>query len=387
MDQTTVPNSENACERGMGKTMEHDDAYLAENPDSTEAIPTLDISAYLAGEPDALEHAAAQLRDISKSVGFFYLVGHNVPQEIVDGIFAQSKRLHELPLEMRRRLPKRQPNVPLGYEAYEDLRPRPGKPPQNLVSNYLFYMERGPDDPRVDPNDIYRLANVWPDWMPGFRAPVIDYYRRIENLALKMMPLWARALELPPDFFAPYFKNPWLSMALSYYPPRAVSKDRLFGIKPHTDNTIMSIVAQGDVPGLAIRMPSGRWRLADVVPGALVVNTGNSLSRWTNGLFLSTKHHVINSTDLPRYSVPVFFGADLDAEIKCVPTCDTIEHPAEFPPITYRELQNWYFFKGGVNEKSMGPGAKSEGKWMPTEPAGSHTESIQPVDRSLRVST
>ena len=95
-----------------------------------------------------------------------------------------------------------------------------------------------------------------------------------------------------------------------------------------------------------------------------VVNTGNSLSRWTNGRFLSTKHHVINSTGEGRYSIPTFFGANLDAEIRCVPTCDTPEHPAEFPPITYRDLQNWYFLGDGVAEKSMGPGTKSEGKWM-----------------------
>lgn len=349
--------------------MEQDEQYLAEHPDSTDPIPTLDISAYLAGEPGALEAAAAELREISETIGFFYLVGHDVPRAVMDGAFAQSKRFHEQPLDVRRRLPKRTPNLPIGYMPYEDQTPSPGEPPHNLSSSYLFYMERGPDNPKVNPDDPYRLANTWPDWMEGFREPVIDYYQRVEQLALKLMPLWAKALDLPSDYFEPYFTNPWLSMGLTYYPPRTVDKDRVYGIKPHTDNTIMTILATDDVPGLAVRMPSGHWRLADPMPGAFVVNTGNSLSRWTNGRFLSTKHLVINSTGKGRYSIPVFFGADLDAEIKCVPTCDTSDRPAEFPPITYRDLQNWYFLKGGVAEKSMGPGTKSDGKWLPTEAA------------------
>jgi len=344
--------------------MEMDDHWLAEHPDSTEEIPTLSISGYLAGEPGALDATAAQLREISETIGFFYLEGHDVPPQVMQAAFAQSKRFHEQPLEVRRQLPKRRPKLPIGYLALEDQEPVPGQPPHNLSSSYLFYMERGPNDPVVNPEDPFRLPNVWPDWMPGFREQVLDYYQRVEKLALKLMPLWARALDLPADYFEPYFTNPWLSMGLTWYPPRAVSKDRVFGIKPHTDNTIMTLLTTDDVPGLAVRMPSGRWRLADPRPGAFVVNTGNSLSRWTNGRFLSTKHHVINSTGEGRYSIPTFFGANLDAEIRCVPTCDTPEHPAEFPPITYRDLQNWYFLGDGVAEKSMGPGTKSEGKWM-----------------------
>jgi isopenicillin N synthase-like dioxygenase len=341
------------------------DVLLAQNPDSTEAIPTLDISAYLAGVPGARERNGEELREISETVGFFYLTGHGVPQDVIDGVFAQSHRLHELPLEVRRRFPKRNAHTPHGYQAYEDQPVVAGKPAANLSSSYLFYMERGPNDPPVDPKDPLRLPNAWPDCLPNFREPVLKYYRSIEKLALAMLPIWAAALNLPERYFDPFFRNPWLSMSLTYYPPRDVDKTRPFGIKPHTDNTIMTILAQGDVPGLSVRMPSGHWRVADVVPGAFMVNTGNSLSRWTNGRFLSTKHNVVNSTGRERYSVPVFFGADLDAMLECLPTCRDADNTAKFPPITYRELQNWYFFGEGLAERSLGPGTKSDGKWMP----------------------
>ena len=70
---------------------------LMDHPDSTEEIPTLDISAYLDGQPGGLEQAARDLHEISTTVGFFYLRGHGVPQSVIDDIFRETRRFHELP--------------------------------------------------------------------------------------------------------------------------------------------------------------------------------------------------------------------------------------------------------------------------------------------------
>src|SRR5262249_3860185 len=52
----------------------HDDlasVHLMDHPDSTEEIPTLDISPYLRGAPGGCEAVAARLREIAMTVGFF----------------------------------------------------------------------------------------------------------------------------------------------------------------------------------------------------------------------------------------------------------------------------------------------------------------------------
>src|SRR5436190_24389662 len=75
----------------------HDDpesVYLLDHPDSTEKIPTLDVSPYLKGEPGGREAVAARLREISMTVGFFYLKGHGVPQRLLERMFAEAKRFH-----------------------------------------------------------------------------------------------------------------------------------------------------------------------------------------------------------------------------------------------------------------------------------------------------
>ena len=146
--------------------------------------------------------------------------------------------------------------------------------------------------------------NVWPDNLPGFRETVTDYHQRIERLARQFLPLWATSLNLPLDYFEKYFATPHLLLSLLYYPPQKEIGNRQYGIAPHTDNSLMTFLAQADVSGLAVRMPSGHWRAVDIIPGTLLVNTGNLMVRWTNGEYLSTKHRVINTNDVDRLLDP-----------------------------------------------------------------------------------
>ena len=89
----------------------------------------------------------------------------------------------------------------------------------------------------------------------------------------------------------------------------------------------MTFLAQSNVPGLAVRMPSGHWRVVENIPGTFLVNTGNVITRWTNDLYLSTKHRVINAAGVERYSIPMFFGPSGDALIECIPTCQSKDSP------------------------------------------------------------
>ena len=79
--------------------------HLMDHPDSTEEIPTLDVSPYLAGEPGGRERVAARLREISMTVGFFYLKGHGLPPGLLDRMFAEARRFHALPEAEKKKIP------------------------------------------------------------------------------------------------------------------------------------------------------------------------------------------------------------------------------------------------------------------------------------------
>jgi isopenicillin N synthase-like dioxygenase len=321
-----------------------DDTHLMDFPDSTEEIPILDMAPALSGSKEGLASVAAALRQVTETIGFFYLKGHGVPQDLVDRVFAESRRFHSLPAALKARVPHQfTDSFQSGYVAPATPRSKAAKidiienAKPNLLAKFLVTRELEVTDPG------YKPINVWPENLPGFRETVTEYHAAIEKLARRFLPIWATSLNMPAGFFEPFFKNPHLTLSLLNYPPQKAVGNRQYGIAPHTDNSFMTFLAQSNVPGLAVRMPSGHWRLVEIIPGTFLVNTGNVMMRWTNDRYLSTKHRVINTADVDRYSIPMFFGPSGDAMIECIPTCQSPQTPAKYEPITYRKLREWYY--------------------------------------------
>ncbi len=320
--------------------------HLMDHPDSVEDIPVIDMGPTLAGEPGAARRMADALRASTENVGFFYLKNHPVPAELIERMFEQSKRFFALPLEEKRKIPR------VANTGYVEMKEAPKhKGNEHLIKNvrpalnesFIIARERTPDDPDVIAGKLFASLNTWPANLPGFRETLLEYHSTLEALGKRFLPLWAMSLDLPQDYFEPYFRLPHCNLRLAHYPPQRDIGDRQYGINPHTDNCLMTFLAQANVPGLAVQMPSGHWRAVDIIPGTLLVNTGNLMLRWTNGRYKSTKHVVINRAGIDRYSFPVFFGPSFDAMIECLPTCCGPDRPAQFEPITYEDLRRWYY--------------------------------------------
>ena len=319
--------------------------YLMDHPDSTEEIPLIDIADYLAGVPGSRARIAAELRHATEKVGFFYLAGHGVSQNLIDRMFNENKRFFDLPLEEKQKIPRRLANgyIPLAANLGNgrllgNIRP-------NLFEGLQIGPERSPDDPKVLAGQFLKYANVWPDNLPGFRENVLEYFDAVWGLGMRVLDLWAASLDLPQDYFLPFFQDPKINIRLTYYPtqPELEVGQRQYGLSPHTDNAMMTILAHGNVPGLAVRMPSGHWKLVEIKPGTFVVNTGDLMVRWTNDRYLSTKHRVINLSGDARYTFPVFFTPDMEAPIECLPSCQSPSNPPKYPPTTCEDICRAYF--------------------------------------------
>lgn len=53
---------------------------------------------------------------------------------------------------------------------------------------------------------------------------------------------------------------------------------------------------------------AGEWVDVPHMPGTFVCNIGDMMERWTNDLFRSTVHRVVNRVRRERYSVAFFTG-------------------------------------------------------------------------------
>ena len=310
-----------------------------------DGFPVLDLAGYIAGAPDARDRLAGELADALERIGFLVVVNHGVPQAMIDGIFSEAARFHALPLQQKMAL-RMQPGTGIGYLPSATFAIKTSEINDNrqpdLNEAFFIDRERSPDDPEVRAGKPFREINRWPDGLADFRIDAIAYYARLEAFALRMLPIFAAALQLPVNWFDRAFVNAQCTLRLSHYPPTRYA-DNQFGIAPHTDTSFLTILPQSKLEGLYIRPAGRRWMKAPRIPGSFVINSGDMCRRWTNDRFLSTEHFAINpEPDQPRYAAPFFFAPNTDVTIRCLETCCGPGNPPRYPDVTYEQYRMWF---------------------------------------------
>jgi len=309
-----------------------------------EMIPVIDLGPYLAGAPDAMERAAAQLRTALTEIGFYFIVNHGVPEPQIRELYRQVARFHGQPLEKKMEVRIDRHNVGYLPMRGDTLRTSTVQAVTKANFNEALFVARElpPDHPDVQADRRFRGANRWPGDLPGFRESVVSYCETMERLLLKLLPLYARALQLPADYFDAPFRDCQYKLRATHYPPQEVSADDEFGIAPHTDTSFLTFLAPNDVPGLSIRTRSGKWIDAPAIPGAYVVNGGQMLQRWTNDFFLATPHRAINRSGGERYALAFFCDSNIDWPVASVPTTVGPDKPPKFPTTYYTDYMALY---------------------------------------------
>ena len=298
-------------------------------------IPLIDLSR-------SRDDVAGALADALERVGFFIVVNHGVPRDLVRRTFAEAERFHAQPEAAKHAVLMNEHNN--GYMAMARYNVRTSRASEDALPdmNEAFFIkrERGPDDPLAGRR--FAGPNRWPTDLPGFRETLLEYCETIDRLAVGILPALSLSLGLPQDWFSPHFTRSQFSFRLSHYPPAKRESGR-YGIAPHTDVNFMTFLAQSGVPGLQIRRDGDDWEDVPFVEDSFVVNTGDMLHRWTNGRYKSTPHRALPPVGRHRYAIPYFFGPNLDAEIRCAPTCTGPDDPPRWPPVVYGDHLAWWY--------------------------------------------
>ena len=284
-----------------------------------------------------------ELRSALEEVGFYAVVNHGIDWANVEKIVDASRHYHNRPLAKKMENAFNESFA--GYLAISDNTIRTSDLNNNDKGdlNAAYFMERDcvPDGIQSPRAKAFSSPNQWPDDMPEFKKTLSNYYDLMEVFGRSLLPLYARALDLPENYFDDAFSWAQASLRLSHYPPEQRT-DNQFGIAPHTDAGFLTILPQSDVMGLHIRPPDSGWIAAPQVEQGFFINSGDMLKRWTNDSYLSTAHRASNLSNVDRYAVPFFYGARDDAVVEPVPTTVSESNPSRYEPITYGDYQRWF---------------------------------------------
>lgn len=298
-------------------------------------LPIIDIASLAADDANARAWVARELRAAALDKGFFYVVGHGVPEPLIEQVFDQAAAFFALPEARKLAVAKSRSRANRGYEPLRGQTLEPGAP-ADLKEGFYIGPELSPDDPRALAGRFNQGPNQWPARTPGFRPTMEAYRAAMMQVAARLVRALAVSLDLPERALDEFCREPIALLRLLHYPPRASdgAADEK-GAGAHTDFGALTLLLQDRNGGLEVyEREAGAWIDAPPIPGSFVVNLGDLVARWTNDRYRSTLHRVVNRSGRERYSVPFFFSGAPDYPIASLPSCLAPGETPRYPPTT-----------------------------------------------------
>ncbi|MDX6739162.1 isopenicillin N synthase family dioxygenase [Actinocorallia sp. A-T 12471] len=308
------------------------------------AVPVVDLSPYVGGgSPEARADTARRLDDACRTVGFVQIVGHGVPDAVIEGLKGAIDAFFGLDLDVKKGF-RAPPRINRGYTPprSESLSLSLGVEAADRMNDFFEAFNVGVPAsayPGRDlPADDY-APNLWPEELPEFRESVEAYFAEAARVARTLTTVFADALGLDPGYFAAFTGHSLDVLRMNNYalPPGEVVLDGdLTGMGEHTDYGIVTVLWADREAGLQVLGQDGGWH--DVMPaeGALLVNLGDLMARWTNDAWTSTLHRVkppvVDGAIRRRRSAAYFHDGNIDAIVSTLPSLEGTGTP--YPPIT-----------------------------------------------------
>ncbi|TQV80840.1 isopenicillin N synthase family dioxygenase [Denitrobaculum tricleocarpae] len=301
-------------------------------------IPVIDISPLRDGsDPLAVGKA---LHAASSGLGFIYIKGHGIPDSVIE-------TARETALRFFRSNPDDKEGIRIsahhrgwlgqgGAKMQDDAK-------ADLKESFIWGYQA--EDGSVPGDHPLRGPNLWPDFLPDMQSHAMAYFAHAHEVAHHLMRGFALGLGLDPRFFLRNSERPLSRASFVYYPPQPEEMGTAqFGVGPHTDFGVLTVLCQDSVGGLQVQDVNGDWIEAPPIEGSLIVNVGDLLARWTDHAYTSTPHRVVNSSGRERLSLVLAFDPDPETVIDAREIYGAAHEPRE-PATTCGDYLVWRFEK------------------------------------------
>jgi len=311
---------------------------------ATNEVPVIDLAAFEQGDHAIRAEISQRTDEACQLTGFIAITHHGVDQHVIDNMWNTMQEFFDLPTSVKQKFNVPFPGYPYGYmgnEAETLAASRGSTTPPDLKETF----NGGPISIPSHISDPEALAfcyasTPWPSQPETFVQAWTSYYNAMENLASRIMRLFAEALSLDTHYFDEYISSPISALrALNYPPQQFAPQPGQLRAGAHSDyGSLTILLPQHDSRGLEIQSLDGSWQEVAPVPGAFIINLGDLMERWTNNRWRSTMHRVANPELAHdplsrRQSIAYFHQPNWDASISTIPTCIDSSAPAHYEPV------------------------------------------------------
>ena len=280
-----------------------------------QSLPIISVESFATSSPGSADYDndAADLYAALSEIGFAIIVGHGVDDEVITGMRNAVKAVFDTPRDVLMQDMVAKGNyrgfVPLGYFT-----PNSGKGAADQYEAWKLHNETDPSNPVCAACSLYG-PNKWPKISTDVRTPVMAYWNALTQVSERLIIALCNQMGVDQNILLGHMTDPLTNMTLLNYPPMPPQSDS-WGIHPHKDFNLLTLLAHDPIGGLEVRNRNDEWLSADCPPDGMVLNVGDMLELWSGGRLLSTPHRVFNRSGKPRQSFPFFSKPRWDVTVK-----------------------------------------------------------------------
>jgi len=280
-----------------------------------QSLPIISIESFATSSPGSAnyDNDAAELYGALSEIGFAIIVGHGVVDEVITGMRNAVKTVFDTPREILMQDMVVKGNyrgfVPLGYFT-----PNSGNGAADQYEAWKLHNETDPSNPVIANCSLYG-QNKWPNISTDVRTPIMAYWNALTEVSERLIIALCNQMGVDQNILLGHMSDPLTNMTLLNYPPMPPQSDS-WGIHPHKDFNLLTLLAHDPIGGLEVRNRNDEWLSADCPPNGMVLNVGDMLELWSGGRLLSTPHRVFNRSGKPRQSFPYFSKPRWDVVVK-----------------------------------------------------------------------
>jgi isopenicillin N synthase-like dioxygenase len=252
-----------------------------------------------------LPDLAGELGRSFEEYGFAVVENHGIDQGLIDRAEQVMRAFFALPDDMKRQYHRTGQAGARGYTPF-GVEQAKGAAVQDLKE----FWHVGRDLPAGHHYAAQMRPNVWPDEPVDFRPVFQDLFLAFDWTGRRILSAIAVYLGEEEDFFEDAVRDGNSVLRLLHYPPVNGGPAGAIRAAAHEDINAITLLLGAEEAGLELLARDGRWLPVSPPPGALAVNIGDMLQRYTAGRLRSTTHRVINpageAAGRARYSMPYF---------------------------------------------------------------------------------